>query len=94
MFQTKNTETIMSLMKHSLDLSNPWLTKYYGKENVGRNKQSLDDNRDIFKAWLANGGNEILNMFSTNGRHDFPHEYGLVPVIKCITHNEDSYTSS
>ena len=77
-------------MKYSLDLSNPWLTKYFGNGNMDCNKQSLEDNHDIFKVWLANSGHEILKLFSTNGRHDFAHKYGLVPNIKYRFLNEVS----
>ena len=94
MFQRTNTEAIMTLMKYSLDLSNPWVTKYYGKENGDRNNQSLGDNRNIFKVWLTNGGNELLKIFSMNGRHLFPHEYGLVSFIKYKVLNEVPYTST
>ena len=92
LFEKTNIETIMSLMKYSLDLSNPWLTKYSAKENVERNNQALDENRDIFKVWLANGGNEMSNIFSTNGTHDFLHEYGWVAEIKYKFLNGLSYT--
>ena len=80
-FQRTNTETIMSLMKYSLDLTHPWLTKYWGKEKIGPHKQSFRDNRDIFEAWLDNSGNDLLNIFATNGTHQFPYDYGLVPDI-------------
>ena len=71
----------MTLMKYSFDFSNPWLTKYYGKENCDCEKQSFGDNRNIFQSWINRGGKKLLDIFSINGRHSFPHEYGLVSFI-------------
>ena len=73
-FHRRNTDKIMTLLKYSLDMSNPWITQYYKGEK--EDKQTLGDNRDMYKLWLTNRDNELINLFSKNGRDNFPQEYG------------------
>ena len=87
MFQRTNTETIMALMKYSLELSHPWITQYYPAEKEGRNKQTLGDNRLMYKAWLATSGNEMLNLISKNGQNDFLEQTGYLDRIKFYDYN-------
>ena len=71
MFHRSNIESIMSLMKYSLDLSNPWVTQYYQMENEDHDKQTLGDNRDIYKFWLTMSDNRMLDLFLKDERHNF-----------------------
>ena len=75
MFNRNNTESIMTLMKYSLDLSHPWITKYYQTEK-GDDKQTFGESRDMYKVWQSMTGNEMLDLFSKNGRHNFLEERG------------------
>ena len=84
MFHRSNTDSIMTLMKYSLDLSNPWVTQYYPTDKEGHDKQTLGDNRDIYKVWLGMTANEMLKLFSKNGRHYFLEANGYLNKIKCI----------
>ena len=74
MFHRRNTDTIMTLMKYSLDLSNPWITQYYQAEND--DMQTLQDNRNMYKLWVTGSENELIKLFSKKGQHNFPNEYG------------------
>ena len=76
MFHRTNTATIMTLMKYSLEMSTPWITQYYRAENEGLNKQTLGDNRLMYKAWLATNGNEMLVLFATNGQNNLLQQTG------------------
>ena len=76
MFHKSNTESIMPLMKYSLDISNPWVPQYYATEKEGYEKQTFGDNRDIYKLWLNMSGNKMRELFSKNGRHNFLEENG------------------
>ena len=82
MFRRKNTEAIMTLMKYSLDLSIPWVTQYYSEEKDDQDAQTFEDNRDLYKVWLANGGNEMLNIFSKDQRQRFLNANGYVTRMK------------
>jgi hypothetical protein len=73
-------------MKYSLDLSNPWVTQYYPTDKEGPDKQTLGDNRDIYKVWLGMTANEMLKLFSKNGRHNFLEANGYLSKIECISH--------
>ncbi len=74
MFHRRNTDTIMTLMKYSLDLSNPWITQYYQAEND--DMQTLQDNRNMYKLWVTGSENELIKLFSKKGQNNFPNEYG------------------
>ena len=74
MFHRRNTDTIMTLMKYSLDLSNPWITQYYQAEND--DMQTLQDNRNMYKLWVTGSENELIKLFLKKGQHNFPNEYG------------------
>ena len=76
MFHRSNTETIMMLMKYSLDLSTPWVTQYYPSEKEGQDPQTSGDNRNMYKVWLPTSGSGILDLFSKNGQYNFLEENG------------------
>ena len=66
----------MPSKKYTLEMSSPWITQYYRAENEGLNKQTLGDNRLMYKAWLATNGNEMLDLFATNGQNNFFEQTG------------------
>ena len=75
-FHRNNTGAIMTLMKYSLEMSNPWVTQYHKESDENSDMQTFGDNRDMHKLWLTSSGNEMLNFLSENGKNNFPQEYG------------------
>ena len=72
----------MTLMKYSLDMSNPWVTQYHKEVYENSHTQTFGDNRDMYKLWLTNSDNEILNLLSRNGKNNFLQEYGYESKMK------------
>ena len=66
----------MTLMKYSLDMSNPWITKYYKEAQEDNDTQTFGDNRDIYKLWISQSDNEMLKLLSKIDRYNFEQEYG------------------
>ena len=69
-------EAIMTLMKYSLDMSNPWVTQYYEQADEDNNTQTFGDNRDINRLWITMSDNEMLKLFSKNGKYNFEKQWG------------------
>ena len=82
MFQRSNIEQIMTLMKFSLDLTSPWINKYYTSPKESQLSQRCEDQssdefhemRDLYKVWLAGDG--ISTSVFQNGLESFLHEFG------------------
>ena len=53
-------------MKYSLDLTNPWISRYYHNNNDGQTKQSNLTGRDLYRMWLDEEDNEVIRMFSSS----------------------------
>ena len=75
-FRRSNIQQIMSLMKYSLDLSNPWISQYYHNYEEDEDMQTLRTTRDLYKGWLAEGDDELLKLLSTNGEINFLQGFG------------------
>ena len=80
-FNRNNIQQIMSLMKYSLDLSNPWISQYYQGYGNDASKQIVGATRSLYKVWLAKGDNELLNLLSKDGNLNFPRSFGYVSFI-------------
>ena len=66
----------MTLMKYSLDMSNPWVTQYHEGTQEDNDTQTFGDNRDMYKLWITKSDNEMLRLLSKNGHYNFAGEYG------------------
>ena len=66
----------MSLMKYSLDLSNPRISQYYYSYKDDKAKPTFGTMRDLYKVWLAESDNELLKLLSTNGELNFLAGFG------------------
>ena len=63
LFNRSNHKVVMTLMKYSLDLTDPWIPHYYNSN--GNNKgQSTLLSRDLYKTWLAKENNEFKRLVS------------------------------
>ena len=71
----------MSLMKYSLDLSNPWISRYYQGYGNDVSKQLGGDTRDLYKDWLAKGDDELLKLLLKDGKSNFLRSSGYVSFI-------------
>ena len=67
LFRSENTRTIMSIMKYSLDLSNPWISRYYQQQKDGQERPKHIAARDLYRIWLAEEDNEMVRMISNSG---------------------------
>ena len=73
-FRRSNTQQIMSLMKYSLDLSNPWIPQYYHSYEDDDAMQTFGATRDLYKVWLAESDDELLKL--SNRELNFAQEFG------------------
>ena len=80
-FNNNNIQQIMSLMKYSLDLSNPWISQYYQGHKNDASKQIVGDTRSLYKVWLAEGGDEFLNLLAKDRDFNFLQSFGYVTFI-------------
>ena len=58
-----DNEIIMSSMKHSLDLSDPWIPQYYNI-NITKFKQAGYISRNLYKYWLLEESNGVQKLLS------------------------------
>ena len=75
-FQRNNIKQIMSLMKYSLDLSNPWIAKYYEAVQNDKAIQKFGTMRDAYKFWLSGTENDMLTLMKKSGVENFINEFG------------------
>ena len=81
MYHHGNIEKIMELLKYSLDLSKPWISKYYRRslQNGNRNQEATAD-RDLDKIWMAKMGLGNLDMGANFDEKYLPTIQGYVIV--------------
>ena len=63
-------------MKYSLDLSNPWISRYYQGDGNDASRQGVGAMRSLYKVWLAKGDDELLKTFSKDGDLNFLQRFG------------------
>ena len=61
LFKRSNENILMSILKYSLDLSDPWIPHYYNKRN-NQDRQSEHLTRNLYKAWLTEADNDIKKL--------------------------------
>ena len=71
-----NIQQIMSLMKYSLDLSNPWITQYFKKQGKSEIGLNANFNRFLSKFWLKENKDSVMELFARNGNVEFPQSFG------------------
>ena len=64
LFNRINMKMIMTLMKYSLDLSDPWIPQYYNYYQTPY-KQTLQSSRNLYKKWLAEEENDLRNLVAS-----------------------------
>ena len=75
-FRRSNIQQIMSLMKYSLDISNPWISQYFHNYTDAESTQSAGSMRDMYKIWLAENNDELLELFSSSDDLNFLRNFG------------------
>ena len=76
-FDRKNTERIMILMKYSLGLSAPWISKHYTTEHATENP-ILGTTSNFHKLWIIEHGDQLRKLFSKNDQQDLVHGWRQV----------------
>ena len=76
-FDRKNTERIMILMKYSLGLSAPWISKHYMTSNEIENI-TLGTTTNFHKLWIIVHDDELRKLFSRNRKQDLVHGWRQV----------------
>ena len=74
-------------MKYSLDLTNPWITKYYDSSARDQELQTggsgnidyFPRRRDLYKFWLAD--DELSHSILLNGNEDWMGKFGYVNFL-------------
>ena len=60
-----NVEHILTLMKYSLDVSDPWIPQYY-KTNISQDVHSIQPTCNLFKVWLLGERNSLRKLISSD----------------------------
>ena len=71
----------MSLMKYSLDLSNPWISQYYQGFGNYSSREIVGATRALYKVWLAKGDHELRKLFAKDGDLKFLRSFGYVSFV-------------
>lgn len=71
-----NLKPVMSLMKHSLELTNPWYSHYYNNQDDNEIKYDSEMVKYLNKAWLVENNDAVMKIFSDNPNGDFLHQFG------------------
>lgn len=67
----------MTLLKFSIDLSKPWISQYYNRENQdGKPKKGISTTRDLNKIWMAEIGQTALVTQTDHGGNHFAANLG------------------
>ena len=76
LYKSNNIQQVMSIMKYSLELSNPWIFQYY--KTLRGNGIIYDKERikQIPKVWMAENKNEALKIFPGKINLDFFRQFG------------------
>ena len=78
LFNSKNIEKIMLMLKFSNDFSKPWLSQYHYRlnPNATGTLTTRSATRDVEKVWMANIGSDYLGIKSEKGDNFFPNLFG------------------
>ena len=76
LFRRSNMQQIMSLMKYSLDLSNPWISQYFNYHTKDKSTLDRGSMRALYKIWFAKNHDELLELFPTSGDLNFFKDFG------------------
>lgn len=75
-FNYSNIQPIMGLMKHSLDLSRPWIPQYHQKLDDSGTELNSDFNRNTLRKWLVQGNDLGPRLFQSQQNINFFQEFG------------------
>jgi hypothetical protein len=62
----------MILMKYSLELSSPWISKHYTTSDENENG-TFGTTTNFYKLWVTEHDEELKTLFSKNGTEDIVH---------------------
>ena len=75
-FKNTNLKQVMSLMRHSLDLTNPSISHYYKKRKYNGTGYNLKSIKSLSKEWLFETEDEIMKLFPGKPNGDFLQQFG------------------
>lgn len=75
-FKSANLKQVMLLMKHSLDLTNPWIGHYRKIQEPNEIGKNIEKVKYLKKAGMLENEDKVMQLFSGIANDDFLQQHG------------------